>query len=158
MRLAIAAMKVRGVSRARFQALHPGGTIGRRLLRVAAAMHGRDRIPLVHADEPMRNVIVTMTTMSFGIAGVVNDAGALIGAITDGDLRRHLDDAVLHARAGDVMTAAIPSRSRPPASSRMRWPCSICTRSPRCSSPRTKRRRVPIGMIHIHDLLRLGIA
>ena len=154
--LAIAAMKVRGVSRARFQALHPGGTIGRRLLRVAAAMHGRDRIPLVHADEPMRNVILTMTTMSFGIAGVVNDAGALIGAITDGDLRRHVD-AVLHARAGDVMTGdpvTISATSLVEDALALLNLHQITALFVTADEAPTR----PIGMIHIHDLLRLGIA
>jgi arabinose-5-phosphate isomerase len=100
--LAMAAMHERGLSRVGFQALHPGGTLGLRLMRVAAVMHCDAEMPVVSADMAMREVVLTMTRLTFGIAGVVDGDGRLIGVITDGDLRRHVD-ALLTGTARDVM-------------------------------------------------------
>ncbi|BEV01847.1 KpsF/GutQ family sugar-phosphate isomerase [Novosphingobium olei] len=101
--LAIATMQVRGVTREGLQALHPGGAIGARLMPVADVMRGADHMPLVSPDQPMRDVLVTMTEKSLGIAGVIDGDGRLIGVITDGDLRRHVD-TLLTSCAADVMT------------------------------------------------------
>lgn len=154
--LAIAAMKVRGVSRAGFQALHPGGTIGKRYLRVAAVMHSEDRMPLVSAGDSMRSVVLTMTTMSFGIAGVTDERGELLGVITDGDLRRHVDE-VMHACARDVMTRDPITIS---ASSLVEDALALLNLHQITALFVTKddAPTQPIGIIHIHDLLRLGIA
>ena len=154
--LAIAAMKVRGISRAGFQALHPGGTIGKRFLRVAAVMHGEDRMPLVGPDDPMRSVMLTMTSASFGIAGIVGEDGALLGVITDGDLRRHVDD-VMHACARDVMTHDPITIS---ASSLVEDALALLNlhQITALFVTRDEAPSHPIGVIHIHDLLRLGIA
>jgi arabinose-5-phosphate isomerase len=101
--LAIAVMRVRGQTREGMRLLHPGGSIGGRLQPVQALMHGGNSLPLVSPDTPMSEVLIEMTQKSFGIAGVVQD-GRLIGIITDGDLRRHIDD-LLTGTAVDVMTA-----------------------------------------------------
>jgi arabinose-5-phosphate isomerase len=154
--LAMTVMRARGISRSGFEDLHPGGTIGKKLMRVAALMHRDDAIPLVSADASMRDVIVTMTSMSFGIAGVVDEDGTLVGVITDGDLRRNLD-GLLDSNASDVMT---------------RGPVWI---SPGCFVEdalgilnqhkitamfvvEDATRRRPVGLVHVHDFLRLGIA
>ena len=105
--LAMTVARAQGMSRAGFEALHPGGTIGKRLMRVAAIMHRDGALPLVEALTPMRDVIVTMTTCAFGIAGVVDGDGRLIGVITDGDLRRHLHE-LMDATAASVMTRHSP--------------------------------------------------
>ena len=154
--LAIAAMKVRGISRAGFQALHPGGTIGKRFLRVAAVMHGEERMPLVKADEPMRSVMLTMTSASFGIAGVLDAHGQLAGVITDGDLRRHVDE-VMHACARDVMTLNPITIS---ATSLVEDALTLLNlhQITALFVTRDDAPSQPIGVIHIHDLLRLGIA
>jgi arabinose-5-phosphate isomerase len=154
--LAMTAMRARGVSRAGFEALHPGGTIGKRLMRVAAIMHRADTMPLVAASASMREVIVTMTSRSFGIAGVLDAKGGLVGVITDGDLRRHLD-SLLDATAADVMT-------RDPV-----WVSPSClvedaveilnqhkiTAMFVVEDPHA---RYPAGLVHVHDFLRLGLA
>jgi arabinose-5-phosphate isomerase len=100
--LAIAAMRVRGQTREGMRLLHPGGSIGGRLQPVQALMHSGSNLPLVAPETPMAEAIIEMTRKSYGIAGVIKD-GALIGVVTDGDLRRHADD-LLHGTAGDVMT------------------------------------------------------
>lgn len=101
--LAITTMQVRGVTREGLQALHPGGAISARLMPVTDVMRGADHMALVPPDQPMRDVLVTMTEKSLGIAGVIDGDGRLIGVITDGDLRRHVD-TLLTSCAADVMT------------------------------------------------------
>jgi arabinose-5-phosphate isomerase len=100
--LAVAAMRVRGLTRERLQLLHPGGAIGGRLQRVDSIMHSGDALPLISPETGMADAVIEMTRKSFGIAGVVRD-DALIGVITDGDLRRH-SDRLFEQRAEDVMT------------------------------------------------------
>jgi arabinose-5-phosphate isomerase len=100
--LAVATMRVRGLTRERLQLLHPGGSIGDRLQPIDSMMHVGPNLPLVAPDAPMLDVVLEMTHKSFGIAGVVED-GNLIGVITDGDLRRH-SEQLFSLTARDVLT------------------------------------------------------
>lgn len=152
--LAMAVMRARGVSRDRLQALHPGGTIGLRLTPVSAVMHVGRQMPLVAPDAPMRDVIVTMTAMSFGVAGVVDAAGHLIGVITDGDLRRHID-ALMASTAGDVMTRGPVTI----ALDAMAEDAVALMNDNRITSlfvVDPVQARLPVGLVHIHDFLRAG--
>ncbi|HSK31752.1 MAG TPA: KpsF/GutQ family sugar-phosphate isomerase, partial [Candidatus Limnocylindria bacterium] len=88
--LAVATLERKGFSPSDFQMLHPGGMLGRKLLRVAEIMHRGDSLPLVKADEKMDEALITMTSKSLGCVGVVDGEGRLAGIITDGDLRRHM--------------------------------------------------------------------
>ena len=101
--LAVAAMRARGLSGCDIRALHPGGAIGLLMRTVADVMHTGARLPLVAADTPMRQVLLTMTEKRLGMTGVVDAAGHLAGIITDGDLRRHAAD-ILAGTAADIMT------------------------------------------------------
>ncbi len=103
--LAVAAMRVRGVSGHDIRALHPGGDIGLQLRTVEDVMHQGIRLPLVSVSASMPDVIITMTEKRLGIAGVVDEAGNLVGIISDGDLRRHADE-LFQGTAADVMTEA----------------------------------------------------
>lgn len=154
--LAMTTMRARGVSIAGFAALHPGGTIGKRLMRVAAIMHRDGAMPFVAPETSMRDVIVTITSMSFGIAGVVDASGALVGVITDGDLRRHLD-GLLEATAADVMTCdpvwVSPGTFVEDALTQMNN--HKITAMFAIEDAETRR---PVGLVHVHDFLRLGIA
>lgn len=154
--LAVAAMSVRGISREALELLHPGGMIGSRLLPVNEIMHADDELPLVSVDLPMRDVLVTMTEKSLGIAGVVDANGRLAGTITDGDLRRNID-RLLQSNAGEVMT---------------RYPKTIMSgtyvEDARAIMSANKITSLlvmshedperPIGLVHIHDFNRLGIS
>lgn len=161
--LAVAVMGVRGVSRERLQSLHPGGSIGLRLLPVAQFMRGGDDLPLVRPDQPMRDVLVIMTEKSLGIAGVVDDQGRLIGVITDGDLRRHVD-TLLTSVAHDVMTRR-PKTVAPAtravdalallAESRI-TALFVVEQADDDHQP-DHIPGWPIGVIHIHDLSALGV-
>jgi arabinose-5-phosphate isomerase len=104
--LAMTLLVAKGFSQEHFASLHPGGKLGKRLMRVEQLMHGGDKAPVVHADTPMPSVVYEMSSKGLGMTCVVDAAGALIGIITDGDLRRHMTDTtnLLERRAGDVMT------------------------------------------------------
>lgn len=153
--LAIAVMEQRGFSRDDLHALHPGGNIGLKRISVAALMHEHEQLPLVAEVCPMRDVIVTMTAKSFGIAGVVDAAGRLIGVITDGDLRRNVD-RLFDSRACEVMTSCpvtIPVTGvaeQAVALLEMHKITSLFV----TSDDEPDR---PIGLLHIHDFLRLGL-
>lgn len=103
--LAVAAMRARGLSGSDIRALHPGGEIGLFLRSVEDVMHAGDRLPLVALKTPMAEVLVTMTEKRLGVAGVIDDEGALVGIITDGDLRRQARNVVF-GTAEDIMTHA----------------------------------------------------
>ena len=153
--LAMAVMRARGVSRDRLQALHPGGSIGLRLMPVAALMHSADRMPLVRPTALMRDVIVTMTAMSFGVAGVVDESGKLIGIITDGDLRRHINE-LMEGMAGDVMTRGpLTIRADELAEDALALMNANRITSLFVVSPAEPLR--PVGLLHIHDFPRVQV-
>lgn len=156
--LALAVMDARGVSRSRIRALHPGGAIGMRLTPVIELMHGPAALPLVSVTTAMDEVISVITRGRFGMAGVLDQAGDLVGVITDGDLRRHF--AVLGtAVAGEVMTCApLSIGSEMVAVDALHFlndaKITAAFVMDRADPGRAKR---PLGVIHIHDLLRMGI-
>ena len=156
--IAMTLMDMRGFSRAGLKALHPGGSLGLKLTPVSEIMHRGKAMPLVDAAAPMREVIVTMTSKGFGIAGVIDAAGRLLGAITDGDLRRHFDELAT-ATAQDVMT----SNPKTVAESTLAEEALefINTNKITCAfvlAPSAAvNSDVPIGIIHVHDFLRIGL-
>jgi arabinose-5-phosphate isomerase len=105
--LAMALLEARGFTPEDFARLHPGGRLGKRLLRVRELMHAGDALPAVHRDASLRDAIVEMSGKGLGITAVVDDDQRLLGCISDGDLRRHLErgDAVLDQPAGSYLTA-----------------------------------------------------
>jgi arabinose-5-phosphate isomerase len=152
--LAVALMERKGFSPDQFQVFHPGGKLGARLLRVADLMHTGEAVPLVRPDTPMSETMIVMTAKSFGCAGVVDDSGRLAGIVTDGDLRRHMGAGLMAETAGSVMT---------------RWPKTIEPRSLAAEAlGRMNASAItclfvvedgrPVGIVHIHDCLRAGVA
>lgn len=103
--LAVAAMRARGISGKDIRALHPGGDIGRRSGEVIDVMLGGDRLPLVSSDAPIDDVLAKITEKRLGLTGVVDAWGDLVGVITDGDLRRHMNEL----RSGTARTVMTPS-------------------------------------------------
>jgi arabinose-5-phosphate isomerase len=156
--LAICLMEMRGFSRDGLKALHPGGSLGLRLTPVADIMHGPERMPLVTPEAEMREVILTMTSSGFGIAGVVDAASRLIGVITDGDIRRHFDQ-LSTARAEDVMTtcpktvlSTVLAEEALHFLNENKITCAFVIEP---DAPVNT--HVPVGIIHVHDFLRLGL-
>ena len=156
--IAMCLMDIRGFSRDGLKALHPGGSLGLRLTPVADIMHGPDRMPLVSPQAEMREVILTMTSSGFGTAGVVDAASRLIGVITDGDIRRHFDQLAT-ATAEDVMTpepkTVLSNVLAEEALHFLNENKIICAFVIAPHAPVNT--HVPIGIIHVHDFLRLGL-
>ncbi len=149
--LAVTVMGQRGISRERIQVLHPGGAIGASLTPVDLLMHRGDRLPLVPADLPMRDAMLVMTEKRLGITGVVDPAGMLVGAITDGDLRRHIDH-LMTASAGDVMTP----RPRTIPLGTVARDARALMRDARITAlfvVAPEAPGTPLGLVHIHDLV-----
>jgi len=101
--LAMTVMQQKGFSRTDFGRLHPGGSLGARLKPVSRLMHSGEAMPLTGEDSSMHDVVVEMSAKRLGIIGVVDDGGQLVGAITDGDLRRHIEQGLDHS-AAEFMT------------------------------------------------------
>ena len=156
--LAMTLMDVRGFSRESMKALHPGGLLGLRMTPVAEIMHGPGRMPLVDDTAPMREVISTMTSMGFGIAGVVDKAGRLTGVITDGDVRRHFDELTV-ATAHEVMTRDPKTVSSDAVAEEalhfLNENKITCAFVMKRDAPVNA--NVPIGIVHIHDFVRIGL-
>jgi arabinose-5-phosphate isomerase len=104
--LAMCLMVHRGFKEEDFARLHPGGKLGMKLLKVSELMRTGDAVPIVRIKTPMKDVIYEMSRKGIGITSVIDDAGRVVGIISDGDLRRHLeqDDQLLKLNAEDVMT------------------------------------------------------
>jgi arabinose-5-phosphate isomerase len=104
--LAMTLLVAKGFKQEDFANLHPGGGLGKRLMRVESLMHAGKHCPIVRADTRMRDVIYEMSKKGLGMTCVVDGDDGLLGIITDGDLRRHMDRAplILELTAGDVMT------------------------------------------------------
>src|SRR6202045_1477523 len=153
--LAIALLERKGFSPADFQRFHPGGRLGRRLLRVRDIMHVGDEIPLVSSAARMSEAILVMTAKSFGCAGICDPQGRLIGVITDGDLRRHMDEAllskmvqeVMHRRPKAIAAAALAAGA-----------LGIINRFAITSLFVIEDGNRPVGFLHMHDCLRAGVA
>lgn len=153
--LAVALLERRGFTAEDFQVLHPGGKLGSRLKRVAELMHDGDALPLIGEGATMQDAILVMSAKGYGTVGVVTDDGRLAGVITDGDLRRHMNPGLLAEPVARVMTRG-PRTIRPRALASealgLMNAKSITALFVLDDSGR------PVGLIHIHDCLRAGVA
>jgi arabinose-5-phosphate isomerase len=150
--LAVSLMEARKFEPDQFRAFHPGGKLGAQLVPVRQVMYGLDKVPLVAVDTPMRDVILEMTKGGFGIAGVTGPDGRLMGVVSDGDLRRNMDH-LLDRSAGQVCTrdpvTAAPDTLAAEALAQMNT--SKIGALFVCDTAR------PVGILHLHDLLRIGV-
>jgi len=152
--LAMALLDSKGFTARDFKMLHPGGQLGARLKFVSDLMHKNDRLPLAAADQVMAEAIVVMTEKALGCLGVVDENGYLKGIITDGDLRRHMGDGLLAKRAQEIMTPA-PKTVSPDLLASAALELINATRITALFVVENGR---PVGIIHVHDLLRAGVA
>jgi len=152
--LAVALLERKGFTAADFQLLHPGGSLGQRLLTVDDIMHAGEEIPLIGPEAPMSEVLLVMTNKRFGAVGVVDAQGKLAGIITDGDLRRHMADDLLGRPARAIMT-------RNPKTVRPRTLAAEALRlmnAARITGLFVVEDGRPVGILHVHDCLRTGVA
>lgn len=152
--IAVALMNRKGFTVDEFRLRHPGGRLGKRLLKVSDIMHGDEDLPVVTPETVMSDVLVEMTQKSFGCVGVSADGETLAGIITDGDLRRHMSGDLVSRTAGEVMTAG-PKTIEPGA---------LASEALQIMNDRKITNLFVVGdgklrgILHIHDCLRAGIA
>ena len=151
--LAVALMRLRGFDKESYLAFHPGGTLGAQLLRVSAVMHTGAALPVVAEETPMGETLLQMTAKGFGVAAVVTD-GRLAGVITDGDLRRNLDDLMAHT-AGEVATRS-PRTIAPDAL--LTEALGVMNANKISTLFAVDKGNRLKGLVHIHDALRAGVA
>ncbi len=151
--LAVALMHARGFSRERFFAFHPGGTLGAQLLPVRALMHSGAALPVVAPEAPMGEALIEMSQKGFGVVAVVDAGGALAGVITDGDLRRNLT-GLMERTAGAVATPKPRSITADALASEA---LGVMT-AHRITSLMVVDEEALVGLIHLHDCLRAGVA
>ena len=152
--LAVALLERRGFTAEHFRTFHPGGKLGAMLRTVADLMHGPDQLPLVQPSTPMREALLVMTEKRFGAVGVTGADGALAGVITDGDIRRHIDGLFNHT-AGEVMTAS--PKTVPPAMLAGEALSRMTQSAPASTVLFVVEQGRPVGILHIHDLVRAGV-
>jgi len=153
--LAVVVLKQRGFKEEDFARVHPAGSLGRKLLRVADIMHQGDELPLVSEEAPLRDAIMMMSSHRMGITGIIS-AGKLTGCLTDGDLRRilesgHIDIDVavhklMHPNPTTITSDKLASEALSFMESRKITVLFVCNEQQQA-----------IGIIHIHDILQEGI-
>jgi arabinose-5-phosphate isomerase len=151
--IAMALLEARGFSAADFRNFHPGGKLGARLKRARDLMHGSSELPLVSEQATLADAIIEMTSRHFGVAGILDSAGDLVGVVTDGDLRRAFQNGFQDRPVVDVMTRQ-PKRAAPEqmADDLLRLMSEL-----RISSLFIEEAGKPVGIVHLHDLLRAGV-
>ena len=153
--LAVALLEAKGFTAQDFRLFHPGGKLGARLTFLRDVMHAGERLPLVRDDAQMGEAVVEISAKGFGCVGVLDAQGKLAGIVTDGDLRRHMRPDLMSARVSDVMTrgpqVGAPDQLAAEAlqliSSRKIGALFVVNEAGR-----------PLGIVHLHDLLRIGAA
>ena len=148
--LAVALIERRGFTAADFKVFHPGGKLGAMLRTAGDLMHTGAELPLVEPATSMRETLLVMTQKRFGCVGVVEN-GRLAGIITDGDIRRHIDGLMGHT-AGEVMTRD-PSTIDPNALAAE----ALKMIEGRITVLFVVEDGAPVGILHVHDLLRAGV-
>ena len=156
--LAVALLEKKGFREKDFALLHPGGNLGRRLLKVGELMHTGDSIPFVDMNASMREAVMEITAKRLGITAVLDGQGRFVGAVTDGDLRRALEkgDNILNKRVKHVMT------KNPKNIEKETWAESALKMMEDYSITalfvyEAGRKNKVIGVIHLHDLLKAGV-
>lgn len=158
--LAVALLVERGFKAEDFALFHPGGALGKKLLlSVSDLMHSADALPMVSAETLMRTAIYEITSKKLGCTGVAAADGSLVGVITDGDLRRALENGVefldrpaaelMHRNPKRILASDLAARALQQMESYTITTLFVFTDD---SSPK------PVGIVHLHDLLKAGIA
>lgn len=152
--LAVALMERKGFGPDQYRDFHPGGSLGRALIRVSDLMHQGADVPLASPDTAMRDVLLAMASGRLGCVGIVDEAGVLAGIVTDGDIRRHVD-GIENRTAAEVMTRN-PKVTAPDELAAAAL--ALMTEKKITQLFVLDDGGKPQGVIHIHDCLRAGLA
>ena len=151
--ITISLHEAKGFTKDDFLTFHPGGKIGANLIKIKDLMFVGDNLPLVRPDDSFANIILIMTQKSLGCAAVVDYNQNLLGIITDGDLRRNIDNNLKTLKATDIMTKSPKSVTQNILASEALF---IMNNKSITALPVTENNKI-IGIIHIHDIIRAGI-
>ena len=150
--IAISLLELRGFKSNQFKNLHPGGNLGKDLTSISDIMHKKPELPLAKANASVSSALLTMTKKSFGCVGVINKNNKLVGIITDGDLRRNIGDNFFNKKSEEIMTKNPTTINK---NSLVGETLNIMN-TKKITSIFVCEQNKPIGIIHIHDLLRLS--
>jgi arabinose-5-phosphate isomerase len=152
--LAVALLESRGFTALDFRGLHPGGRLGAKLKFIRDVMHAGAAVPLRPLGTAMADAVVEMTAKGFGCVGITSTDGRLMGIITDGDLRRHMRPDLLAAKVDDVMTR----RPKTVSGDQLVSEALELLNSSKITAVIVVENGTPVGIVHLHDLLRAGVA
>ncbi len=152
--LAVALLQRRGFGKDDFKVFHPGGKLGAAFMKVKDLMHTGDTLPLVPADTMMTEALAVMTKKNLGCVGIIDGAGVLLGIITDGDLRRHMSSDITIRKATDIMT----KNPMVVAADDLASKALNIMESKSITNLFVIEDKKPLGVLHIHDILRAGVA
>ena len=152
--LAVALMEAKNFNTENFKVLHPGGKLGTKMMVVSQVMHKSDALPLVETQTSMKETLLTMSSRGFGIAAVVNEKEFLVGVITDGDLRRHIND-LMSKTAGEIASLSPITVVR---ETFVVDALKLMQENKITVLIVTSAENKPVGILHIQDLLKVGAA
>jgi arabinose-5-phosphate isomerase len=152
--LAIALLEGRGFTSVDFSVLHPGGKLGAMLKFTRDLMHGGDAVPLCPLGTRMSDALVEMSSKGFGCVGIVDARGQIVGIVTDGDLRRHMRPDLMTALVDEVMTKNPKTIGRDLLASE----ALEILNSSKITALIVTDAKKPVGIVHLHDILRAGVA
>jgi len=150
--LAMALLEFKGFNSNQFKNFHPGGNLGKDLKKISDIMHKGKSLPLAKEKDKMTKTLITMTKKSFGCVGVVNKGNKLVGIITDGDLRKKMNNKLFNLTAFEIMT------KKPTTGDKNMLVGEVLNimNTKKITNLFICEKNKPIGIIHIHDLLRLS--
>jgi len=152
--LGLCLLDMKHFSKEQYRAIHPGGKLGKRLLRIKDLMLKEDELPLISPNTKMDKVIILMTAENIGAVGIINKDGDLEGIITDGDLKRHMTPKILEQKASDIMT----KNPKTMTADVLAVDAVNFMNTNKVTNLFIVNGKKPIGFLHIHDCLRAGIA
>ena len=152
--IAISLMKSKKFTKKNFYSFHPGGQLGKKLLLVKNVMHSAKKLPLINENVPMTTAIIEMTKKRFGCLGVVSKTNNLIGIITDGDLRRHMEDNILEKKTSYIMT----KKPKTVGENIFAIEALNIMKKNKITQVFVTKNNKPIGILHIHDCIELELA
>jgi len=152
--LAIALLESRGFTALQFANFHPGGKLGAMLMHTSDLMHTGDTLPLKEMGTKMSDALVEMSAKGFGCVGIVDAGGCIVGIITDGDLRRHMRPDLMTASVDEVMTKNPKTIDCDSLASE----ALELLNSAKITALLVAEANKPVGILHLHDLLRAGVA
>ena len=150
--IAMALLELKGFKSSQFKSFHPGGNLGKDLQKVSEIMHVGSSLPLAKENDKMSKTLITMTKKSFGCIGVIDSKKKLIGIITDGDLRRSMNNNLFNLKASNLMTKKPSTGDK----DMLVGEALNIMNYKKITSLFICEKNKPIGIIHVHDLLRLS--